>query len=58
MHLQIISEITGILLGESGIQNLRNLGDKIHLIGDHCKSAQGGLISAKMVYRNVYALCR
>ena len=26
--------------------------------GDHCKSAQGGGISAKMTYENVYALGR
>ena len=48
----------GIPLSESGIQNLENLGDYFHLIGDHCKSAQEGGISAKMSYRNVYALCR
>jgi len=48
----------GILLGESEIQNLGNLGDYIHLMGDHCKLAQGGGISAKLVYHNVYALCR
>ena len=27
-------------------------------MGDHCKSAQGGGISAKTTYRNVYALYR
>ena len=48
----------GIPLGESGIQNPENLGDYIHLMGDHCNSAQGGGISGKIVYRNVYALCR
>jgi len=50
--------VTGIPLGESGIQNPKNLGDYINLMGDHCKLAQGGGIGAKMTYRNVYALCR
>ena len=34
MHLQPISELTGVPLGESEIQNPGNLGDYIHLIGD------------------------
>ena len=58
VYLQTISELTGIPLSESEIQNPKNLGDYIHLMGDHCKSAQGGGISAKMTYENVYALCR
>jgi len=58
VHLQTISELTGIPLSESGIQNPRNLGDYIHLMGDHCKLAQRGGISAKTTYRNVYALYR
>ena len=58
IHLQTISEITGITLGESRIQNPENLGDYVHLMGDHCKSTQGGGISAKTVYRNEYCLCR
>jgi len=27
-------------------------------MGEHCKVPQGGGISAKTLYRNVYALCR
>jgi len=50
--------LTGIPLGESKILNLGNLKDYIHLMGDHYKLAQGGWISAKSLYRNVYALCR
>ena len=58
VHLQTILELTVIPLGESRIQNPKNLGDYIHLMGDHCKSTQGGGISVKTVYRTVYALCR
>ena len=58
VHLQTISELTSISLSESRIKNPENLEDYIHLMGDHCKSAQGGGISAKKTYRNVYALCR
>ena len=58
VHLQTISELTSISLSESRIKNPENLEDYIHLMGDHCKLAQGGGISAKMTYRNVYDLCR
>ena len=57
VYLQTTPELMGIPLGDSGIQNPKNLGDYIHLMGDHCKSYRGR-ISAKSVYRNVYALCR
>ena len=43
---------------ERGTQELRNLGNYIHLMGEHCKVPQGGGISDKTLYKNVYALCR
>ena len=58
MHLQTTSELTGIPIGESGIQNPKNLETYIHLIWEHCKSTQGGGISPKSIYQNMYALCR
>ena len=58
LHLQIISELTGILLIERGIQEPGNLGDYIHLMGEHCKIPPWGGIITKIWYRNVYALCR
>ena len=58
LHLQTISELTGISIVERWTQEPRNLGNYMHLIGEHCKVPQGGGISAKTVYRNVYALCR
>jgi len=57
VHLRTTSELTSTRIGESGIQNPEKLGDYIHLMGDHYKSAQGGGISVKLVYWNVYALC-
>ena len=58
LYLQIISELTGISLVERGIQEPENLEDYIHLMGEHCKVPLGDGISAKTLYRNVYALCR
>ena len=58
LHLQTISELTGIPIMKSGIQEPGNLENYIHLIGEHCEVPEGGGISAKIVYRNVYALCR
>jgi len=58
LHLQTISELTGIPLVERGIQEPKDLGNYIHLMGEHCKVPQRGGISAKSLYRNVYALCR
>jgi len=49
VHLQTILDLTGIPIVEGGIHNLDNIGDYIYLMGDHCKSAQGGEISAKSV---------
>ena len=40
------------------MQNPGNLKDYIHLMGEHCKSVQGGGISTKTTYRNLYVLCK
>ena len=58
LHLQTISELTSILIVERGTQELGNLRNYIHLMGEHCKVPQGGGINAKTIYRNGYALCR
>ena len=47
LHLQIISKRTGIPLVERGVQEPGNLGDYIHLIGEHCKVPQGVVLVSK-----------
>ena len=47
LHLQTISELTGIPIVKRGTQESENLGNYIHLMGEHCKVPQGGGISAK-----------
>jgi len=58
LHLQTISELTGIPIVERGTQESGNLENYMYLMEEHCKVPQGGGISAKTIYRNVYALCR
>jgi len=58
VNIQTISDLTSILIIESENQNLGNLWDYMFLMGYHCKSSEGGGISAKTVYHNVYALGR
>ena len=41
---------------ERGTQEPGNLENLIHLMREHCKVPQEGGISAKTVYKNVYAL--
>ena len=47
LHLQTISGLMGIPLVERRAQEPGNLGDYIHLIGEHCEVPQGCGISAK-----------
>ena len=58
LHIQTISEIIAIPIVEGGNQNPRKLEEYMSIKGDQCRSSQGGGISAKTVYRNVYVVCR
>ena len=47
LHLQTISELTGIPLVERGIQEPKDLGNYIHLMGEHCKVLPGVVLVPK-----------
>ena len=47
LHLQTISELTDIPLVERWTQESGNLGNYIHLMGEHCKVHQGVVLAPK-----------
>ena len=59
LHLQTISELTGIPLVERGTQEPKNLGNYIHLMGEHCKVLNGVVLPLKhYIGMCMHALCR
>ena len=47
LHLQTISELTGILTVERGTQEPGNLGNYINLMREYCKIPQGVALALK-----------